>query len=878
VTTSLRDTLQHSLAGRYAIERELGRGGMATVYLARDLRHQRLVALKVLDPELGAVLGAERFLSEIRVTANLQHPNLLPLFDSGEANGLLYYVMPFVDGESLRARLERERQLPVEEAVRIAVAVAGALAYAHERGIIHRDLKPENILLQAGQPVVADFGIALAVSNAGGQRVTQTGLSLGTPQYMSPEQATGDRQIDARTDIYSLAAVAYEMLAGEPPHLGSTAQAIIAKLMTEEPRPLTVLRRAVPPHVDAAVRHALEKLPADRFADARAFAAALTTATTHPAQPERIDDVWRRRALATAALAGVLALAVAGTTAAWLRGGRDTALPVLTARLAAPREAPSELRHIALSPDGSHLAFVSATAADGGRIWLRRLSDGAARALDGTQGATHPFWAPDGSAIAFFSAGWLRVVSLGSGGRVRPLAAAPNPAGGAWAPDGTILYSPFFGRLMRVSAAGGTPANATSRDPGRLSDREPSFLPDGHRFLFWRSGDGTATMWLGDLRTGETRELARNVSSPRYVAPGYLLFFQAGQQAVLGAPAPLMAQRFDASRLELEGEPVELARVERPDQVAVYAATPELVLAREPLAGTDAESRLFWLDRATGQRTPILGAGPTWTFRIAPDGRRVAFGGDGLWVYDPARDVAVRVPTSAPFPTAQLWSPDGTRIAVVKGPAVAVVTVDGNAPEREIPLSDDAWIDPKDWTVDGWIYYLWEPDPDRPHWQLWRANLESERRERAPTGPGNIVDARVSPDGRWIAWESDASGRHEIYLGPVAGTTAPARVSKAGGGSPQWRRDGRELFFLGGDGRMMVVSVELGPPPTIGEPRAISDSVVQPSPFLDQPRQPTRFGVSPDGRRVLVQLPPDLLLRQLTLMQGWQARVGAARR
>ena len=228
--------LNTALAGRYVVEKEIGRGGMATVFLARDLRHDRLVALKLLDPELGAVLGVERFLSEIKVTANLQHPHLLPLFDSGEADGLLFYVMPFVDGESLRARLHREKQLPTDEAIVIAVAVASALEYAHQQGVIHRDLKPENILLQAGQAVVADFGIALAVSKAGGARVTQTGLSLGTPQYMSPEQATGDRVIDRRSDIYSLAAVTYEMLTGEPPHTGSTMQAIIARVLTDRPR------------------------------------------------------------------------------------------------------------------------------------------------------------------------------------------------------------------------------------------------------------------------------------------------------------------------------------------------------------------------------------------------------------------------------------------------------------------------------------------------------------------------------------------------------------------------------------------------------------------------------------------------------------------
>ena len=253
--------LRTALVERYEIEREIGAGGMATVYLARDQRHDRHVALKVLNPELGAVLGVERFLAEIKVTANLQHPNLLPLFDSGEAEGLLFYVMPFVEGESLRARLDREKQLPIDEAIRIAVAVANALDYAHSHHVIHRDLKPENILLQAGQPVVADFGIALAVSKAGGTRVTQTGLSLGTPQYMSPEQATGDRVIDGRTDIYSLGALTYEMLTGEPPHIGNTSQAIIARLLTDRPRSVRASRPAVSEQVDATVAHALENFP-----------------------------------------------------------------------------------------------------------------------------------------------------------------------------------------------------------------------------------------------------------------------------------------------------------------------------------------------------------------------------------------------------------------------------------------------------------------------------------------------------------------------------------------------------------------------------------------------------------------------------------------
>jgi len=280
------DRVAAALSDRYRIERELGAGGMATVYLAHDLRHDRDVAIKVLRPELAAALGAERFLAEVKITARLDHPNILTLIDSGNVDGALYYVMPYVRGESLRARLTRERQLGVEEALAIARQVASALDYAHRQGVIHRDIKPENILLHEGNAFLTDFGIALAVTQAGGNRLTDTGLSLGTPSYMSPEQAAGERQLDARSDVYALGAVTYEMLAGEPPVTGPSVQALIAKLMTERPTPLRVLRERVPAGVDAAVLRALAKAPADRFASAREFVEALVsgpTATTAPA-------------------------------------------------------------------------------------------------------------------------------------------------------------------------------------------------------------------------------------------------------------------------------------------------------------------------------------------------------------------------------------------------------------------------------------------------------------------------------------------------------------------------------------------------------------------------------------------------------------------
>ncbi len=277
--------LNAALAGRYTITRELGEGGMATVYLAQDIKHDRSVALKVLKPELAEVIGAERFLVEIKTTAALQHPHILPLFDSGEADGFLFYVMPYVEGETLGDRIGREKQLPVDEAVEITRAVAQALQHAHDRGVIHRDIKPGNILLQDGQPVVSDFGIALALGVAGGNRLTETGLSLGTPHYMSPEQATGDRTVDARSDLFSLACVTYEMLVGEPPHTASNAQAVMAKLITQEPTPITQERSTVPTHIEAAVHKALAKLPADRFSHVADFAEALVKPGLAPQTP-----------------------------------------------------------------------------------------------------------------------------------------------------------------------------------------------------------------------------------------------------------------------------------------------------------------------------------------------------------------------------------------------------------------------------------------------------------------------------------------------------------------------------------------------------------------------------------------------------------------
>src|SRR5262245_39477542 len=405
--TDVLTRLAGSLADRYAVQRELGAGGMATVYRATDVKHQRDVAIKVLHPDLGAALGSERFLSEIRTTARLQHPHVLPLLDSGEADGLLYYVMPLVTGETLRHRLEREKQLPIDDAVAIAREVADALGYAHGLGVIHRDIKPENILLRDGHALVADFGIALAVQTAGGTRMTQTGLSLGTPQYMSPEQAMGERTIDGRSDVYALGAVTYEMLAGEPPFTGPNVQAIVARLLAEEPRSLTVQRRAVPGGVERAVMRALEKLPADRYARAADFAAALLADGPGPVRP-RGRRPGRPSARTWPVVAGGTALLAAGvgpgrvppTPKGVTEPTRQLAIGLPDSIRVAFRgslDAPGGQGSVTISGDGRRIAWIGTTPrATDAQLFVRDLSSYTIRAVPGTAGAFAPFLSRDG--------------------------------------------------------------------------------------------------------------------------------------------------------------------------------------------------------------------------------------------------------------------------------------------------------------------------------------------------------------------------------------------------------------------------------------------------------------------------------------------------
>ena len=489
--------LNAALSGRYRIERQLGEGGMATVYLADDLKHERKVALKVLKPELAAVVGAERFLAEIKTTANLTHPHILPLHDSGEADGFLFYVMPHIEGESLRERIDREKQLSVEDSLAITQKVAGALDYAHGNGVVHRDIKPGNILLNIqGEPLVADFGIALAVAQAGGGRITETGLSLGTPHYMSPEQATGDRDVDPRSDIYALGCVLYEMLAGQPPFEASSAQAVLFKILTADAPSITSERRTVPPNVGHALARALEKLPADRFPSAAQFATALadesftyqararTSVAASTPEPVAVHApvAWNRLTVTMTGTTALFALAFG-----WLLLRPEPPAPI--ARFELPFGEDRGLVpgvggvEFALSPDGSRIVYQGISPDGGHQLWQRALNALEPNPIPGTEGAISPVLSPDGLSVTFGGPGRSKkTVSLGGG---PPFTVVAGNGGDlhtvSWGSDG-MIYLGREGVIYRVSATGGEPEAVTLPADGE-GHRYPDALPDERGLL-----------------------------------------------------------------------------------------------------------------------------------------------------------------------------------------------------------------------------------------------------------------------------------------------------------------------------------------------------------------------------------------------------------
>ena len=865
--SDVTERLGTALADRYRIERELGQGGMATVYLAEDLRHRRKVAIKVLHPELSAVLGPDRFLKEIELTASLQHPHILPLFDSGAALGLLYYVMPFVEGETLRSRLTREHQLPIAEAVRIASDVADALEYAHKRAVIHRDIKPENILLHDGRPQVADFGIALAVQHAGGSRMTQTGMSLGTPQYMAPEQAMGEKAVDARADVYALGAVAYEMLTGEPPFTGPTAQAIVAKVMTEAPRSIASQRHTVPPEVEAAVLTALEKLPADRFASAAQFAQALAgQGFTRTLPATRAIGPLGLSRRATGWLIGALGLTtiVAVSFAVWQPG---SAPPARVARFALAPAVGQELlapggTRLAWSPDGS--AFVYAgPGKTRSQLWLRRLDQLEPAPIAGTEGGTSPVFSPDGKEIGFvgLSPFSVKVTTLADG-LTRTLFLEGASGGGlAWSDDG-YLYSDGGVGMVRMRPDGSDrtvvlPLDTLAKEAGLAW---PSALPQGRGILLRirRLGDSPSDYRIVayDSRDRSRKDVVRGVVA-KYSPTGHLVW--------VTAEGGLRAQRFDLDRLEVTGEVISLGTGLAvggfgASDIALSSAGDLLYIPGSIRSGY---SQLSWVTRA-GVKSPVdttTMAGLIGAVALSPDGNSVAL--EVRSPTDPATLSRIWVkrlggPTqlvtsenrSTYEPT---WTPDGRYLLFNsdEGASIYRRRADGSGSAELVAQVPSGGLrmalhkDGKTLVVRGDL-----GAPSRRQLLRIRLGIDTVPMPLL-AAPGDERSPAFSPDGRALAYASSESGRSEVYVRPYPQVeSGKQQVSIEGGDSPRWNPAGGELFFLSASGDIMAARLETAPTLKVGRVTRL----FTPLGFqgLIGLGQEGLFDVTPDGQRFLM--------------------------
>ena len=892
--TEALESLQAALTDRYTLERELGRGGMAAVYLAEDRKHGRKVAIKVLHPELSALLGGERFLAEIKLTASLQHPHILGLLDSGSADGHLYYVMPFVAGESLRLRLAREKQLPLAEAIRLVAEVADALDYAHQRGIIHRDIKPENILLQGEHALVADFGIALALEEAGGSRRTQTGLSLGTPQYMSPEQASGERELTRRSDIYSLGAVMYELLTGQPPFVAATAQGVIARVMTEEPTPPSRQRRSVPPQVDAAVLTALEKLPADRFANGAAFVRALTTTTALPAAPGGVRRPGLQAPLLTIAGAG-LALAVGfwlgrlgeGEAAASVSGGLRRLSLLLPD--SAPLSVGTGRPAVALTPDGSRLLYVARVHGEN-VVMVRDLRSDSAWMIPGSTGGTGPVVTPSGRAVAYF-VDWEMMTSPVNGGQPRRLEGiTPVTRGAAWLTDSTAAVATDpNGAVIQVPLRQ-PPDPATfvwlsgRNKPPEVGHAWPELLPGGTAVLYAITDETDPGNWriaARRLPDGAERILVEGGSNPRYVSSGHLVFVREGS---------LWAVELDAERLAVRGSPalVQSGVLTEPDGLAHYVISSNGTLVYAAGGGWQPARRLAWvLGDGDVEALPIAD-GMYEAAVLAPDGRRAALvRADGsnhdVWIGDLGRGTLVPITRHLGEDGAPVWSSDGRRLALATEqwggpPKLAIADLVGGL--KLIVDRGPRFSAPTGWSKDG-SRILFNTNavglgPTSTGSDILVLDGSKERSWLRTTNyEGSAVE---SPDGQWVAYVSNESGRQEVYLRSLSGQEATVPVSVSGGVEPRWGQSSGSLYYRRGD-LIFVVAVKPGDAhvPELSAPRPfirLPPSFVTNTGFSGPP-----WDLAPDERRVLgVEDRKHLAVRSLRVVLDWPAVLRAATR
>jgi len=896
--------------GPYEILALLGSGGMGEVYRARDTRLGRTVAIKILPAERCASPELrQRFEREAKTVSQISHPHICALYDVGHeetAQGRVYYlVMELLEGETLADRLAKG-PLPLEQTLRFGIEIAGALHKAHRQGIVHRDLKPANVMLTHGGVKLLDFGLAktaAALASPGSltalptrAELTQEGTILGTVPYMAPEQLEG-KEADARTDIFALGAVLYEMATGRRAFSGASQASLISSIMKDEPAPIGEAQPTTPPALDHIVRTCLAKDPEERWQSANDIGnqlkwvaggsgqvrGAASVPSAAPAGSTAGAATPARGALREGLGWGVAVVAILAAAGLWIAGGRPAPKPAVPVRLSVVLPEKSALRSAELSPDGSKMVVVARDAQAKNLLWIRALDSLEVQSLPGTENPSFPFWSPDGRSIGFFADGKLKRIAA-AGGPPQTLCDAPVSRGGTWGPDGTILFAPVTdGPLYRIAASGGTPVPVTKFDParGETSHRWPLFLPDGRHFLYLVATFANMAeqermgIYAGSLDTHDEKFLVRANSNVAFVPPGYLVYL---------TERNLFAQPFDARELRMIGDPFPVAeQVQYFPQVyrAVFSASATGTLLYQNQTDTTI-SQLVWFDRG-GRRLGALGiAGDQANPHISPDGRKVAVdivdprsGNIDIWSYDAAGGIATRLTSHPAIDAGAIWDPYGAQVAFMsmrQGHADMYQESSKGGGVEETILKSDRTKYPMDWSPDRRVIMYRALDV-QSNPELWIAPVD---RKGEPTpfikATYGVSNGQFSPDGRYVAYASNESGRWEIYVAPFPGPGGNWKVSSVGGTEPKWRRDGKELFYIAPDGVLMAVTVREGASFDADVPRPL---------FPLRRREPISsvdlfsYDVAPDGQRFLVNTDVgDPTTPPLTIVLNWAAGQG----
>lgn len=857
---------------------------MGEVYRARDTRLERSVAIKVLPrhlsdrPEL-----RERFEREAKVISSLNHPHICTLYDVGRQDEIDFLVMEYLEGETLAARVAKGA-LPLAEALELAVQIADALDKAHRQGVVHRDAKPGNVMLTRSGAKLLDFGLAkqtrpvatsLGQSDlpTGGAPLTMDGAILGTLQYMAPEQLEG-KEADSRTDIFAFGATLHEMITGRKAFEGKSQVSLIAAIMDHDPAPLSSLKPMSPPLLDHLVKTCVSKNPDKRWqtmADVLIQLQLIVDSGGEVSSPELSGRMKRRLRLAWGAAAALL-VASMGLAGAFVLS-RNTAAPARISFDIPTVTAPSPLQ-IALSPSGSHVATI--TASDkGGVLWIRAMEQLNGMTVPGTEGAQFPFWSPDGRFIAFFADGKLKKVDI-FGAPPLTLCDAASGRGGTWNGDGVIVFAPSDGPLFRVPAAGGPPAPLTELDPSRqeTAHRHPYFLPDGNHFLYLAvaARPENTGIYVASLDSKDRKFLVSTALKAMFAAPNHLLFMRHGT---------LMAQQFDPNSLELAGEPFPIAEgvgINLGNSVAGFTVSDNGILAYR--TGGAVNSYLAWSDR-DGKNIGTLGPAAYESPALSPDQQYIAVGrndsaGGDIWILDLLRGPVTRFTFDPGRDAAPVWSPDGSRIVFQSnrsGTTDLYQKVSSGVGEEELLLKSDHVKTPDDWSADGRFLLYRDLDP-KTQTDLWVLPMTGEKKpEPVVRSPFTDFQGRFSPDGRWIAYVSNESGREQVYVTGFPSATRRIQISTAGGYQPRWRRDGKELFFFVFDAARgaMAVDITVSSDGTLkaGIPHALF-AVNPVSNIVNR----NAWEVTPDGQRFLIHTAQTQTtsVSPITVVVNWLTR------